>query len=183
MIRKTLGTLLLTILLFPFTLQNARAQSEVPKLELGGYYSFLGGYYSNDSGFGGRFGINLSQFFAFEASYTAYPEDHYPVGKRGLSLFGLKFGARSDSAGFFTLISPGFTRYSSAVKESCLGYQFLPSSCFEPQIRFGLNVGGGFELFPSRNTYIRFDIGNLWIDDINGNSNNLLMNVGAGFRF
>lgn len=183
MIRKMVAIMLLSILFFPFPLNRLSAQTDVPKVELGGFYSLNRTNYYYNSGFGGRFGFNLSEMFTVEADYTSYPQDRYYYGTSGLALFGVKFGARSESAGFFTRFSPGFIRYSNGIKESCLGAMVLPPSCFQPQTRFGFNVGGGFEFFPSRSTYFRFDIGNLWVDDIGGGSNNLLMNVGAGFRF
>jgi len=183
MIRKMVAIMLLSILFFPFPLNHLSAQTDVPKLELGGFYSLNRTNYYYNSGFGGRFGFNLSEMFTVEADYTSYPQNRYYYGTSGLAMFGVKFGARSESAGFFTRLSPGFVRYNNAIKSSCLGSLDLPPACFEPQTRFALNMGGGFELFPSRSTYIRFDIGNLWIRDVGGNTNNLLITVGGGFRF
>ena len=59
----------------------------------------------------------------------------------------------------------------------------LTSACFAPRNHFALDIGGGFEIFPTRNTVVRFDVGNLLIRYPGQNSNNLVMNIGFGFRF
>ncbi len=158
-----------------------RAQSDDTKFELGGHYSMLTTGYRN-SGFGGRFGVNLNSLMTAEVEYSDYFQDRFFEGMKRLGLFGLKIGTRTETVGLFTKISPGFVHFSNEYDANCAAVTGNPY-CTSPQSHFALNFGGGFELYPYRHTFIRFDIGNLWIKRSSGSSNELLMTVGAGFRF
>jgi len=159
----------------------SRAQSDDSKFEIGGHYSLLTSGYRN-SGFGGRFGYNLNSLLTAEVEYSDYFQDRIFEGTKRMGLFGLKIGTRTETVGLFTKISPGFIHFSNEYDPNCAaaaGNLY----CTSPQSHFALNFGGGFELYPYRHTYLRFDIGNLWVKRSSGSSNELLMTVGAGFRF
>lgn len=156
-----------------------RAQSDDAKYELGGHYSLLTSGYRN-SGFGGRFGANLNSYLTAEAEFSDYFQDRFYEGTKRMGLFGVSLGPRTDSVSLFTKISSGFIHFSNEYDPNCSG---IANICTNAQTHFAMDVGGGFELYPNRHTYIRLDIGNLWIHRSSGSSNELLMTVGAGFRF
>jgi hypothetical protein len=179
MLRKALSILVGLLLVLAPGSAPLLAQSDNPKFELGGHYSLLTSGY-RDSGLGGRFGVNLHPYLTAEAEFSDYFQDRYYEGTKRMGLFGVSIGPRTETISLFTKISPGFIHFSNEYNPSCSGISFI---CTTPQTHFALDMGGGFELYPNHHTYIRFDIGNLWIHRSSASSNELLMTVGAGFRF
>jgi hypothetical protein len=173
------------LLLLPLHSVTTSAQADVPKFELAGQMALLRTTYFNDIGYGGRFSYNATELFTLETEVDRFPQNRYGEGTKTLSVFGVKFGTRTDSAGFFTKFRPGFISYSNQYTPTldCSASALIPDSCFAAQRHFAMDFGGGFELFPSRHTIIRFDIGNLLIRANGQTSNNLLMNIGFGYRF
>jgi hypothetical protein len=179
MLRKVARTIMSVLLILTAVPLSTPAQSDDPKYEVGGFYSLVSTNYYN-SGFGGRFGYNINPMISVEGSYTNYFQDQYLEGKKSSALFGLKFGQKGETAGIFGLFAPGIVKFSNEYDSGC-STQYL--ICTNSQTHFGMFMGGGFEMYPSHSTYVRFDIGNLWIQRSQGSMNSLLMNVGAGFRF
>ena len=182
-VQKALGFVIATILLCSWRTLTLNAQSDVPRFEAAGQFALLNTGY-RDAGVGGRFGVNASEMLAFETEVDYFPADRFAQGKKTLSLFGIKFGTRTDSAGFFTKIRPGFVKLSNEfVGGTGCDIVNLTSACFASRNHFAFDIGGGFEVFPTHNTLVRFDIGNLIIRYPGQNSNNLVMNIGFGLRF
>ena len=118
-------------------------------------------------------------------------------------LFGLKAGIRKNSFGIFGKFRPGFESSGHAEIP-----RFLNGNGPDPQNPFGferiratqfaLDVGGVIELYPSRRTIVRFDIGDtivrypgiLFTNFSDGSlttetvySHTLQFSAGVGFRF
>ena len=181
MLKKILN--LVVSMFLPWSTLSLNAQSDLPRFEAAGQFGLLYTGYRDVAG-GGRFSFNASEMFALETSVDYFPQDRFGEGKKTLSLFGVKVGPRTDSAGVFTTIRPGFIKFSNQfVGGAGCDPLILNSTCFDSRNHFAFDIGGGFEFFPTNKTVFRFDIGNLLIRFSGQNSNNLIMDVGFGFRF
>src|SRR5262245_56931704 len=101
--------------------QNAQAQSETPKVEIGAHYTLLrlGDFDTTDNGVGTRVTFNLADSFGIEGEVNFFPDGKLNFAnllsdnsKRTQVLFGLKTGMRSEKAGIFGKFRPGFIRFS-----------------------------------------------------------------------
>ena len=173
--------LLLTAILTAFSLytQQARAQSDEKKVELGGQFSLLRvptltanstGVVSSGAetvpGFGPRIGYNASRYLTLEAEANFFLRDRDREGGRKVeSLFGVKAGKRFSQGGLFAKARPGFVRFSRGDyvqgTGGCAAVFPPPIGCFQPvaKTNFAIDLGGVGELYPSKNTIIRFDAG------------------------
>jgi hypothetical protein len=185
MLRKAFAATLLVTTLFA-GLAVIQAQSDDKKFEIGAQGSVLrvpartfstagatitfNEEQKNDWGFGGRVGYNFSRNLGIEAEGNFFPRDRAVDGGRKLQgLFGAKVGQRFEKGGVFLKARPGFVRFSRGQ------YQFSsggcptvfppPIGCFQPQATNNLafDLGGVGEVYPSKNTIIRFDAGDTMI--------------------
>lgn len=168
--------------LFTFVPAIVRAQSDEKRFEVGGQFSSLhipthtvnasGSVTVTtegrniESGFGGRFGYNISKYFTLEAEGNFFPRDRDLDGGRKIQgLFGLKAGKRFEKFGIFGKARPGFVRFKKGDYRfgtgGCPTVFPPPLGCFQPVARtnFALDLGGVFEVYPSKRTIIRFDAG------------------------
>lgn len=164
--------------------QNAQAQSrETPKVEVGVQYSLLrfSDADTTDSGVGGRVTYNMSDNFGIETEFNFFPQERLNFAnfsslnsRRMQGLFGAKYGVRSNKFGIFAKARPGFIRFGE-------GTSPIGSSATE----FALDLGGVFEIYPTRPVALRFDVGNTLIrfGAQNFTSNNLQFSSGVAFRF
>ena len=172
--------------------QNAQAQSETPKVEVGAHYTLLRfrDFDITDNGVGGRITFNLSDNFGVEGELNYFgqkrssdsPLTTFPLfvdSSRTQGLFGAKTGIRSEKAGIFGKFRPGFVRFGES--------GVIPGQSFT---QFALDIGGVFELYPARNVALRFDIGDTIVrfgSNFTGGdafySNNLQISTGIAFRF
>jgi Outer membrane protein beta-barrel domain len=167
--------------------QNAQAQSrsETPKVEIGAHYTLLrfSDFDTTDSGVGARLTYNLSNNFGLETEFNVFPQERInfanltsPDTRRTQGLFGAKYGVRTDKAGIFGKIRPGFIRFGE-------GATVAGSAATE----FALDIGGVLELYPTRPVALRLDVGNTLIrfGSLGGGftSNNLQISTGVAFRF
>jgi outer membrane scaffolding protein for murein synthesis (MipA/OmpV family) len=166
--------------------QNAQAQSETPKVEVGAHYTLLrfrdfGPFNASDSGVGGRVTYNATDSFGIEGELNFFPQERINFSngssldsKRMQALFGVKTGIRSEKAGIFGKFRPGFIRFSQ-------GSDLLGLSATE----FTMDIGGVFELYPSRPVAIRFDVGDTIIrfGGLGATSHNLQISTGVALRF
>jgi hypothetical protein len=176
-------------LLLMVSTQNAQAQSETPKVEIGAQYTLLRfrDFSITDSGVGGRVTYNLADSFGIEGEFNVFPQRRsnnlanplFIDSTRTQGLFGVKTGLRSEKAGIFGKIRPGFVRFGES--------GVLPGQSFT---QFAFDFGGVFELYPSRHVALRFDVGDTIIrfgSNFTGgdafNSNNLQISTGVAFRF
>lgn len=124
-------------------------------------------------GFGGRFGYNLTDNLALEAELDLFPQAElfsqpaiFNDGNLIQGLFGLKAGKRFEKIGVFGKARPGF-QYASKGDlrfKSNIGCPTVfppPAGCFETTSRnsFAFDLGGVVELYPTKRTVIRLDVG------------------------
>ena len=142
--------------------EQARAQSDEKKLEIGGQFSFLQVQTltanstgivcvtipcpSNaltrdthtDFGFGPRVGYNVTTYLTLEAEMNFFLRDRDLEGGRKVQgLFGAKVGKRFEKAGIFAKARPGFVRFSrgdfiGSPLAICPAIFPLPIGCFQP---------------------------------------------------
>lgn len=160
-----------------------RGQSEGPsrqsRFEVGAQISVLGIedpqslndlFPRREVGVGGRLTYNLNSHFALEAEVNFFPRNYRKVrtnftgGRLTEGLFGLKAGIRRNKFGIFGKIRPGFMSSGRAEiahfptgngpdRQNPFGFEDMRAT------QFALDLGGVFELYPSRRTILRFDVG------------------------
>jgi hypothetical protein len=198
--------------------QNNYAQAEAPKYEFGAQFTVLrvNDLEITEPGFGGRFTYNLTDNIAFEAEGNFFPREArvqsglfrgfiLQGGHKTQGLFGIKVGVRREKFGVFGKVRPGFVHFSR-LEESTDFFFCRPPSCtpfFPPYsvTDYAVDIGGVVELYPSRRTVVRFDVGDTIIKPssnrqvaipvenfptvliIRSTSHNLQFSVGVGFRF
>jgi hypothetical protein len=187
--------------------QDVKAQSEVPRIEVGGHYTFMN-FNGNRSasqrrdGVGGRLTYNLTRNIAVEGIVNFFPGDVFKIvvppsanpKPRLQALAGLKAGIRRERFGVFATVHPGLMRFTPV--EECRTTDF--SSCRDVlRNEFTLNFGGVAEAYLSRHLMLRFDVGdtylrfadtrfveeNFLLTKPGFKTHNLQMSIGAGFRF
>jgi hypothetical protein len=172
----TLAVIALFILVAPVT----EGQTQESKFEGGGQFSSLQldirsatstGTFTiskdrqNISGFGGRFGYNLTRSVALEAEVNFFPQNRDLEGGRKVQgLFGIKAGKRLERIGLFARGRPGFIRFGKGdyfFAHGCAQIFPPPLGCFDPVARtsFAIDLGGVVELYPSPRIIVRFDAG------------------------
>ena len=160
---------------------NALAQSGAPRVEVGGHfiYARLRNFPANDTGVGGWLTYNVTDNIGIEGEYNYFPGELLPgfTSSRQQALFGVKSGIRSESAGIFFKLRPGFQRFNFA-------------GITPDRTKFALDLGGVFELYPLKRTVVRFDVGDTMIqlDPSLGfpgsfTSHNIQVSAGIGLRF
>ena len=124
----------------------------------------------NEPGFGGRFGYNFNRYFALEAEANFFPRDRvFEGGSKTQLIAGAKAGKRFKGVGLFGKARPGFMRFSQG--DFRPGPNACPAvfppllSCFQSEAKtnFALDLGGVVELYPSKKTIVRFDVGDTMI--------------------
>ena len=205
MTRHLLPTALLTL---TCGLSGALAQE---RIEVGGGAAIhrLTKSDTTTAGVAGRFTYDITNWFAAEAEVAFFPSDdiiirsvaagadfgvgHYRT--RTDALFGVKIGQRGTRYGVFGKVRPGFTRLSNQGVE-CIGddcariLMLLAEDSYRTE--FALDIGGGFEFFPTRRTVTRLEFGDTMIrhrsfaPPCGGNSctsHNFTTRIGGGVRF
>ncbi len=180
--------------------QAVEAQSETPRFELGVQFTALRlkEFSILDartiSGIGGRFTYNINGHVAIEAEGNYFLEEGL---KRTQGLFGIKAGTHWRRVGAFGKARPGFLRFrqqtSCAIPEGCPS---SPTQQFLTRSDFAFDVGGVFEIYPSRRLSLRIDIGDTIVRSNRGTglvggqprqlhftSHNLQFSAGTSFRF
>lgn len=176
---------------------EARGQTELPRFEAGAQLSSLD---MRDSvgekplGVGGRFSYNLNEYAALEAELNYFSTPEANNLERTQGLFGIKagrrFGGDSPKVGVFVKARPGFMRF--------LGER-VPGSSVNGTTKFALDLGGVLELYPSKRTVFRIDVGDTIIfydgetvrrfslpgapQERLGTGHGLQVGIGFGFRF
>jgi hypothetical protein len=171
---------------------EARAQSGEPKGEVGGQVSIIRfrDLSSTDVGVGGWVSYDVSRYFSLDATVNVFPQDKmdpFASGRKAEGLFGIKTGFKSDKAGFYGKFRAGFMHFSRNFDTTPQGFN-----------DFAMDFGGVLEIYPSRRTVFRVDLGDTFIkfgtrnifvpglgviDAGHFNSHNFQGTVGFGFRF
>jgi len=153
--------------------------SPASKFEVGAQVSVLGIKDANgltdlfprtEVGVGGRFTYNLKRYLALEAELNFFPRNfqkfttNFTGGRMIEGLVGVKAGIRRSKYGVFGKFRPGFESSGGAEvprflngdgpdRQNPFGFERVRA------MQFALDVGGVFEVYPSRRTIIRFDAG------------------------
>ena len=191
--------LVATALLLIAPAQNAQAQSETPKVEFGAQYTLLRlrDFDTTDSGVGGRLTYNITDSFGIEGEFNFFPEKRinfanpfYLDSRRTQGLFGVKYGMRSEKAGIFGKLRPGFVHFGESRINPAIQF-LLPVPPTASSTEFALDVGGVFELYPTRAVALRFDLGDTIIrfghfggaGGPSATTHNLQLTAGVALRF
>ena len=166
---------LLTILVCLAATQDANAQVDEHKMEVGAVFTSitltdfkdrtLPTFATGDStvkGLGARFAYNLNQNFAIDAEGTFFPEAHFgsdEIGQKTQGFVGLKAGVRNKWVGVFAKARPGvmwFGEFPS--RGSCVGTSFGTSCGVSHEKNFAMDLGAVVEFYPADRVIIRADI-------------------------
>ncbi len=214
-LRTLRSPLVFSLLLLCIT---ASAQSTGKKLEIGAQFTSLTLYppdfdgfprtNGSEPGFGGRITYNINDKIAVESELNFFPTNNVfqflGDGHAIQGQFGVKAGKRFEHFGVFGKARPGFLSigdvFSIVPGSTIIGSGFpLPNARIARKAYFTTDVGGVFELYPSRRTIVRFDAGDTiarfgpGFEHSPSNFNNLIavpakishsfqFTVGVGFR-
>ena len=186
-----------TFTLLSVNMRSAQAQTDTPKIEVGGQFSLLNfnafaldGHRRDEYGGGGRVTFNFQKYVAAEAQLDYFPQTDSDrigaivvprFGGKTLGVFGVKAGARGKRFGVFGKARPGFIHFSSVPVFACVA-----APCPQPaKTNFAFDLGGVFEYYPTSRTMVRFDIGDTIIHHQRyfGTSHNAQISAGVGVRF
>jgi hypothetical protein len=197
--RKRPYAAMAAMLMLVITIAQARAQSDMPKFEVGAQFSLLriGDLAVSHPGVGGRIGWNVIDYLSLEGEINLFPKKdiiayyggQYQDGNKTQGLFGVKTGRRSDKFGVFAKLRPGFVHFEKLAIDPCpRGALCILPDRFISQTKFALDVGGVLEFYPSHHVVLRFDLGDTIIRFSRRNlpagaTSNLQFNTGVGFRF
>lgn len=189
----------------------ARAQEEAPRFEVGAQFTSIG--VDDDGqdipgcpfcgtfvykGVGGRFAYNVNDSLAVETEVNFFLNENPGYtsrrvgGKPVQALLGVKAGRRFGRVGVFGKARPGVISYSGVVANG-LGGTLDP--VLARRTHFNLDVGGVFEVYPSRRVVLRVDAGDTIVrygeENLPGaqipfegaTRHNFQFNTGVGFRF
>jgi hypothetical protein len=145
---------------------SVRAQDSSTPIELGVEYSTIRETNSdfaakNFSGFGARFDWNLSRRLAFESQVDFFPESGVPIlleqgGQTLQAVFGIRAKViQTRRFSLFGLLRPGLLHFSGV---ETLASGTAVASSTQPATYFVLNLGGGFEYYPTPRWVLRADI-------------------------
>ncbi len=171
--KRKLMFLAAIVTVFSLHTQQARAQSDDRKVEIGGQFSFLQlptltanstGIVcvtipcpttaltrdtNTDVGFGPRIGYNATSYLTLEAEINFFPRDRDLEGGRKVQgLFGVKAGKRFEKAGIFAKARPGFMRlsrgdYQGRPTALCPAVFPPPIGCFQPVAKTNFAIDVG----------------------------------------
>jgi len=147
---------------------SAVAQSDPDGFELGVQIaSAISSQFDEaDVGLGGRFSWHPAGLVGVEAEINLYPgsfPDQLPFSRgRTEGLFGVTVGATFDRVRPFAKLRPGFMSFREAPQPfPCILIFPPPLSCALASGRtlFAFDIGGGVEMFATRKTFVRVDVG------------------------
>ncbi|MFL6331791.1 MAG: outer membrane beta-barrel protein [Pyrinomonadaceae bacterium] len=193
--------------------RTARAQEDAPKFEVGAQFSSIAvdDDPSNNSicnacdefvykGVGGRFTYNVNDHFAVETEVNFFLDENRAYisrrvgGKPVQALFGVKAGRRFGRVGLFGKVRPGVISFGGTIINGRDG-SLLIAPDLGRRTHFNLDVGGVFEVYPSRRVVLRLDAGDTIVHYGEENfpgaqipfegvtRHNFQFNAGAGLRF
>ncbi len=197
--RPRILTVMAILFLVIFAGPDTRAQSDPPKVEIGGQFSLLRlprnkqGFDTTATGGGVRLTFNLNSALALEGEVNYYPEVNpisILIDSPGVvGLFGVKAGWRREKVGVFAKVRPGFIQIEEKIDPSLV---FVVPPPVPQNPHFALDLGGVLEVYPSRRLVVRFDLGDtiirfrylnfLSLED-RFTRHNLQFNAGIGIRF
>jgi hypothetical protein len=120
-----------------------------------------------EPGIGGFVSYEVFRFFYADSAVNFFLRDTnssgvHDGGRIFQGLFGLKGGIRRDRIGVFGKVRPGFNSYSRALtgmQQTSAGPPPLFKNLFDRSTNFVLDLGGVVEIYPTRQTTLRLDLG------------------------
>jgi hypothetical protein len=146
--------------------EPTRAQA-VESFEIGAQFTAmrLSGIDTTDAGIGARASWNVNDTLTLEAVSDFFPtgKDNVVRGGRKLdALFGLKEGWRVTRGGAFVKARAGIARVGEGRGVGvCILIFPPPEACYAGETRLAFDLGGVFEIYASRRTTVRIDVGDL----------------------
>jgi len=173
--RNIFAGLLLAVCL-TLTNNNANAQIDKHRSEVGGVYTVItladfqsrlfptfGAGNSTVSGLGGRFAFKFNKHLALDAEINFFPKSHLrneEVGQKMQGFIGLKAGVRKRKVGVFAKARPGVMWFGEfQTRGSCTAISIGTSCTVGHEKDFAMDVGGVFEFYPTDRLIIRADVG------------------------
>ena len=151
-----------------------------------------------DVGVGGRASYSITDRLDLEGELNFFPQDADDVlkgGRKMQALLGVKAGYRNDRFGVFAKARPGFVRFGEGQQPAgtaCILIFPPPASCFVPETRFAMDLGGVLELYLAPAAGLRLDVGDTIIRSTDNSfrfgmsertTNNTQVSGGFIFRF
>jgi hypothetical protein len=204
--RSKLAAAAVVIMSVSLCCKSVLAQADAPKAEAGVQSSLLRvdrvSGKATEPGVGGRLTYNVTDSVGVETELNFFPKKDGATNQEGgritEGLFGVRIGKRSEKVGVFGKARPGFVSFGRAI----LNRDARVTNAFNFQYgrltHFAFDLGGVVELYPSRRTVVRFDIGDTiirygrqnFIDALGQTAvvegftrHNLQFGAGVGFRF
>jgi len=169
------------------------AQSADSHVDVGGHYSalVLGDPGQARSGVGGWFAYQFVRAVALDANVSVFPSENGTGGRVSQALIGASLGWRGERIGVFGKVRPGWVHFSDrfiAPGVICIAIFPTPESCLVDATNLAIDVGGVFNVYPTRSTVLRVDVGDtaLRLGSHRPSAEwtqHLQVNVGAGWRF
>jgi len=167
--RSSLPQIALAWLVFLLPTSSVWAQSDIPRFDLGGQFTFVRyiskvSVTSQQGGFGTSFSWNAKRYFSLDASFNYLPDhkgsftliDSYQGGSLLQAFFGVKVGLRKKRFGLFGRARPGLVSFSKTVTTaSVMPLTLATNRLTEPAADFGLTA----EYYVSRQVALRYDVG------------------------
>lgn len=201
--RRSRLSVLITLFLFAAA-GGARAQAlpDEHRFEIGGHYTAIGLEDFGDAinGLGARFGYNFNKHVALDAEANFFPETHLgnkQSGQKAQGFVGLRAGARSKYVGLFAKARPGVMSIGEITSGFSCNNTSFGSTCRVNHSQFALDAGAVAEVYPSRRSIIRLDVGDTMINirrasrgffsqttsASNDFTHNLQVSIGFSYRF
>jgi len=198
---------LILVLVAGVAVRDGAAQSLARRFEIGAELAVLrlSDFGVTSKGVGGRASVDLSRWLTVEGEASFFPHDDLLIGqtdlpqgphvayhrRRAEAFFGPKAGYRGDRFGVFGKVRPGFVRLTHKGM-GCVGQVCSLMLLALPEYRteFALDYGGILDIYLSRHTLARIDLGDVMIRHrswappcTSCTSHNFTSRMGIGFRF
>jgi hypothetical protein len=163
---RTLLPLLLTVFMFT----SLAVAQDKEKVEIGVQSTSLTifqpdfSFSDTQAGVGGRVTYNFNRFIAAEAEINFLTQKQFILTAEGRAIqaqFGVKLGKRFEKFGVFGKLRPGFlsvNRVGSYIPGPAGPHNELDFT-IERKEFLSIDAGGVLELYPSKRTVLRFDVG------------------------
>ncbi len=192
---------LVALFLLASVCAHAQSVLDEHKFEVGGQYTAIGlDDFNVVNGVGGRVGYNFNQYFALDAEANFFPETHLgndQFGQKAQAFVGVKAGARAKYAGLFAKARPGVMSIGEITSGFDCNSTSLGSVCRVKHSQFALDAGAVAEVYPTRRSIIRLDVGDTMVNirrasrgflrqtsaTSNEFTHNLQTSLGFGYRF
>ena len=185
--------MILAIVMVLMGSRQGRAQSADSHVDVGAHYSALvvGDPGRARSGAGGWFTYQFVRGIALDADASVFPSEKATGGRVSQALIGARLGWRGQRIGVFGKVRPGLVHFSNrfiAPGIVCIAIFPTPESCLVDSTNLALDIGGVFNLYPTRSSVLRVDVGNtaLRLGSHKPSADwtqHLQVNIGAGWRF